>query len=255
MAGGQHPATLAVGDHGQAQLLGGLPRRVLGAAEPDVGAQDEHRPPRRPQQRGDPLDVRRVRGQDVQGRIGWPVRLGLPVDRLERDIEEHRPAVRAQRQPEGLLHRSRDLRRLVLGERGLGDGREQRRMVYFLQAARTPAVVRRASGEQHDRRCVEPGGRDRADRVRDARARGHHGQPGRPGQPCGRLGREHCGLLVPHVYQAQRRVGLDRRVVEREDVPAGQREQRPHAMPPRDFDGVQAAMSGYLHHSKDVTSQ
>ena len=83
MAGGQHPASLAVGDHGQAQFLGGLPRRVLGAAEPDVGAQDEHRPPRGPQQRGDPLHVRRVRDQDVQGLAGRPVRLGLPVDRLE----------------------------------------------------------------------------------------------------------------------------------------------------------------------------
>ena len=39
-----------------------------------------------------------------------------------------------------------------------------------------------------------------------------------PGQLAGRLGREGGGLLVPHVEQAHRRVGLDRAVTDREDV-------------------------------------
>jgi hypothetical protein len=48
---------------------------------------------------------------------------------------------------------------------------------------------------------------------------------------------------MAHVDQPQRRIGLDRRVVEREDVPAGQREHRRHAMLPCDRNRVQAAMA------------
>ncbi len=40
---GQNPAALAIGDHGDAQRLGGLPRRLLGAAEPDIGSEHHDR--------------------------------------------------------------------------------------------------------------------------------------------------------------------------------------------------------------------
>ena len=45
-------------------------------------------------------------------------------------------------------------------------------------------------------------------------------RPGHPGQLAGRLGGERRGLLVAHVEQPHRRLGLDRAVVHREDVGA-----------------------------------
>ncbi len=248
---GQHAAGLPVGDHRQAQFLRRPPGRVLGAAQPHVRAQHQHRPPGRPQQRGDP--VRRPRRRSGRRRRSTrlrpgrgQVRLGLAVDRLERDVEEHRSAVRAHRQPEGLVYRPGHPRRVVLGPGSLGDRREQRRMVHLLQAARAPAVVRRPPGQHHHRRAVEPRGRHRADRVGHARPGGNRGQPRRPGQPRGRLRREDGGLLVPHVHQAQRRVSpfiLDHRVIEREYVPARQREQDRYAVPPGRRHRVRAAMT------------
>ena len=205
----QHAAGLAVGDHRQAQLLRGLPGRVLGAAEPHVGAEHEHRMPGRSEQSGDVIHL--AGGRCWAGRRGTvrpglgQVRLGLAVERLERDVQEHRPAVRAGRQPEGLVHRPGQPRRVVLGPGPLGDRREQRRMIHLLQAARAPAGVGRASGQHHDRGAVEPRGGHRADRVRHAGPGGNHRQPGRSGQPRGGLRREHRGLLVPHVHQAHRR--------------------------------------------------
>ena len=58
----QHAARLAVGDHRQAQCLGCLPGRVLGAAQPDVGAEHEDRMPGRSEQSGDVIHVAGVRG-------------------------------------------------------------------------------------------------------------------------------------------------------------------------------------------------
>ncbi len=66
MAAWQHPASLPVGDHGQAQFLGRPARGILGAAEPHVRPEDEHRPPRRPQQGGDLSDVPRIRRRGLR---------------------------------------------------------------------------------------------------------------------------------------------------------------------------------------------
>ena len=251
----QHPARLPVGHHGQAQFLGRPPRRVLGAAQPHVRAQDQHRPPRHPEQVRDPADVLRIGGyQRHRLRVGH-IRLGLPVARLQRDVEEHRPPVRARGQPEGLIHRCGHLGRLVLGPGPLGDRRQQWRVIDLLQAARTPAVVGRAPGEHHDRGPVEPGRGHRADRVGHAGPRRDRGQPGSTGQPGGRLGREHGGLLVPHVHQWQRRVRVHRRVVEREYVPARQREHRRYAVAAGRRHRLHAAVPRYPCHGSDVTSR
>ena len=53
------------------------------------------------------------------------------------------------------------------------------------------------------------------------------------------------GLLVPHVDQAHRgaSIVLDHRVVEREHVPAGQREHHRYAVPPRGRHRVRTAMT------------
>ena len=235
VAARQHPAGLPVGDHRQPQRLRRRPGVVLGATQPHVRSQHQDRPPGRPQQGGDLVEVRGVgrRGGRRPGRLQG--RLGLAVDRLEGDVEENRAAVRAHRQPEGLVHRGAHLGRIMLGPGALGDGSEQRRMVHLLQAARAPAVVGCAPGQHHHRRAVEPRGGHRADRVGHAGPGGDRGQSRPPSQPRGRLRGEDGGLLVPHVHQSQQGSGpfdFDRRVVEREDVPAGQREQDRYAVPP-----------------------
>ena len=255
VAAGQHAAGLPVGDHRQPQRLRERPGRLLGAAQPHVGPQHQHRPPGLPEQPGDPVDVRGVGSEDRQRLARRQVRLGLAVERLQRDVEEDRPAVRAHRQPEGLVHRTGHPRRVVLGPGALGHRDEQRRMVHLLQAARAPAVVGRAAGQYHHGRAVEPRGCHRADRVGHARPGGDHGQPGRPGQPRGRLGGEDRRLLVPHVQDAHRRVRLDRRVVEREHVPAGQREHDRYTVLPGGRQRVRPAMTREAFHQGDVTSQ
>ena len=53
---GDDAAAHAVGDRRQAGALDELERRVLGAVGPDVGAEDQHRPLGRGEQRGDRLD-------------------------------------------------------------------------------------------------------------------------------------------------------------------------------------------------------
>ena len=240
----KHPSGLAVDDYRQAQFLRGPPGRVLGAAQPHVGAQHQYRPPGRTEQAGDPVHVPFIRRDRRHRALGRQVRLGLTVERLERDVQEHRPAVRARRQPEGLVHRPGQPRRVVLGPGSLGYRREQRRMIHLLQAARAPAIVGSTPGQHDHRGAVEPCGGHRADRVRHARSGRDHGQPGCPGQSRGRLRREHRGLLVPHVHQAHRRACavLDHRVVEREHMPAGQRKHHRYAVPPGGRHRVRAAM-------------
>ena len=61
MAGGQNAAALAVGDHRQPQLLGGLPGGVLGATQPHIRAEHQDRPCAARQQGRDPADVPGIR--------------------------------------------------------------------------------------------------------------------------------------------------------------------------------------------------
>ena len=67
---------------------------------------------------------------------------------------------------------------------------------------------------------------DRADAVRDPRASRESCQSRRASKFARRLGGEHCGLLVSHIDDAHRWLGLDRGVVKREHVCAGECEQR-----------------------------
>ena len=256
MAPGEYPAGLPVGDHGQRECLRALAGGGLGAAEPHVGAEDEHRPPGRPQQGGDGGHVIGLRGRG--GREAAGVRRQVhrlrAEDRLEREVAEHRSPVRGQREPERLVDRPGDPGDRVLGPRPLGDRGEQRHVIHLLQRALAPQVVGRPPAQHDHRGAVEPGPGHRADAVGDAGPGGDHRQPGRPGQPGDALGGEDRGLLVPHVHQPHRRVGLDRPVVEREDVPAGEGEHRRHAVPLRHRDGVRARMSGKRGHQSDVTA-
>ena len=240
VAAWQHAARLAVRDHREPQCLRARPGGDVRAAEPDVGAEHEDGAVRRREQRGDPGHVLGVGlGRREQGSVR-EVYGCLAVDRLQREVDEDRAAVRGRRQAERLVDRGGDVGDGVLGPRALGDRGEQRHVVHLLQRALAPQVVGGAAAEHDDRGAVEPGGGHRAHAVGDPGARRDHGEAGGPGEPRGALGGEHGGLLVPHVDQAHRRVGLDRAVVQREHVPAGEGEHGRHAVPLRDRDGVGA---------------
>ncbi len=224
VAAGHDAAAHAVGDRGQPGLLDEAERGLLGAVGPDVGAEDQDRPGRAGQQPGDPADRVRVRVR-AAGDAGGRRRAGRGVEELVHGhVDEDRAAVRGARGGEGLVHAGQYVGRRVQGPRQLRHRRDDRRLVELLQAAAAPAVGRGAAADDDHGRAGELRLRDRADAVGDARARGEHGEAGNPGQLAGRLGGEGGRLLVAHVEQPHRRVGLDRAVVHREDVRTGQRE-------------------------------
>ena len=250
---GQHAAGLAVRDHREPQALRAGPRGHVRAAQPDVGAEHKNGAARRREQLGDPGHVRGVGlRRHVQGAVG-DVDDPLAEDRLEREVAEHRAPVRGRREQERLVDRRGDRRGGVLGPGPLGDRREQRHVVHLLERAPAPLVVGRPAAEHHEGRAVEPRRRHGAHAVGDARPRGDHGEPGGAGEPAGGLRREYRRLLVPHVDEAQRRIGLDRAVVQRENVPAGQGEHGRHAVPLRDGDGVRSRVPRKRCHPGNVT--
>ena len=255
MTARQYAASLAVGDHRQVQRLRAQPGGDVRAAQPYVRAEHENGAVRRGEQLRDPAHVlgagllRREQGTvgEVHGR--------LAVDRLEREVAEHRAAVRGCRQAEGSIHRGGDAGDGVLRPRALGDRGEQRNVVYLLECALAPQVVGCAAAKHDDRGAVEPRGGHGAHAVRDARAGRDHGESGGSGQARDPFRGEHGGLLVPHVHQAHRRVGLDRAVVKREHVPPGEGEHGRHAVLLRDRDGLGAGVSRKRAHDGDVTRE
>src|SRR5258705_110004 len=70
--------------------------------------------------------------------------------------------------------------------------------------------------------------------------------PGPGGGPGGAPPRNPGRLPVPHVKRPHRRVRLDRAVVEREHVPAGQGEHRAHARAARGGPRVRTAVPGWF---------
>ena len=145
---------------------------------------------------------------------------------------------------ERLVERGADLGGVVDRPRAFGDGGEQRGLVQFLQEALPPAVVGRPAADDHQGGAVEVRGGYAAHPV------GHPwaGGEGRPASPprefADGFGREDRGLLVADVEQAHRRVSFDRTVVDREDVPAGEREEGVYAVVAGDLHGVVAAVAG-----------
>ena len=157
-----------------------------------------------------------------------------------------RAAVRRAGGGERVVHAVEHVAGGVEGAGRLRDRRDDRRLVELLQAAAAPAVGRRATADDDHRRAGELGLGDRAEAVGDARAGGEHGEPGHPGQLAGGLGGERRGLLVAYVEQPHRRVGLDRAVVHREHVRAGQGEHRLDPVGAGDGDGELAGVPAQL---------
>ena len=171
-------------------------------------------------------------------------RRGLVEELVHRDVDEHRPAVRASRRA-GRPRRSPAVtsaavgmvRALLVIEATIGGWSSSWRLPLPQRfcGARPPTTT---IGDPANCACaialtplVTPG------------PGGEHGQPGHPGQLAGRLGGERRGLLVADVEDPHRRVGLDRAVVHREDVGAGQREHGLHAVRPGDGHGQLAGVA------------
>ena len=82
--------------------------------------------------------------------------VGLVEDDLQRDVDEHRPAVRGERggrPPGGSTAGVSAVRHDGLGV--LGDRAHQRQVVDLLQAARAPPELRRPAADHDHRRAVE----------------------------------------------------------------------------------------------------
>ncbi len=249
MPAGQHATgynapRLPVGDHRQPQGLGAVAGGRLGPAKPHVRAEDQDRPPGTGQQPGHLIEPGLGGARSLGTFRRGDLDLALVVNRLQREVQEDRPAPWGSCQRERLVDRGRDLELVMFGPGALGDRGQQRHVVHLLQRAGTPQVVRRPAADHHQGRAVEVSAGHRADAVGDAGTRGDHGQARVAGQPAGGLGGEHGGLLVPHVDQPHRRRALDGRVVEREHVAAGEGEHDVHPVPLGNLDGVVAPMPG-----------
>ena len=163
-------------------------------------------------------------------------------EHVEREVEEHRAAVRGHGRRRRLVH--------LLGRRSplctvpadfVTDG-DDRHVVQLLQRARPPAPLRRPAAEHHERRAVEPGRGDGRHAVGDAGAGREHGQPRRAGQLGVGLGGEGGRLLVagvdhPHALVAGR-------LVERPDMAAVQREHHVDPERPQGGQGLLARVPG-----------
>ncbi len=251
MTGRQDSPALPVGDHGQPEFLRRGARGVLGAPRPHVRAEHQHRSAGRGEQPSDPVDGLGVDGlRDAglrghgRGVDGCLRRAGrLAEQRLQRDVQEDRPPVRSAGQPERLSHGGPYPRGVVFRPGPFRDRGEQRRMIELLETAGAPAVIGCPAAQYHHGGGVEARGGDRTHPVGHPRAGGEHGQTGDAGQPRGRLSGEHRGLLVPDIQQPHRRVRLDRPVVQREHVPAGQGEHRRHPVSTSRGDGPRTPVS------------
>ncbi len=224
---GHDAAPHAVGHDREPGGLGQPAGRHLRAAGPHVATQHEHRSLRVGQQLRYLLDVVRVRIDRERTCTARRHGVGVAVEDVHRQVQEHRAAVRRGRQRECRVDPLPDLVGRPHRAGRLGDRRQQRRLVELLQRARTPAVLRCATAEDHDRAAVVVGRRDSRDPVRHTGPGGQHGQARPAGQLGQALGSEHRGLLVPHVHQPHRcaspssgRAVLapDRGVVQREDM-------------------------------------
>jgi hypothetical protein len=151
---------------------------------------------------------------------------------VEREVDECRAGVRPPRGRPRLVEQPGDLGGGARGRRELDERAHERDVVDLLQRALAPAEGGRAPAEDEHRRVVLLRGGDRAHAVGDPRPRGEraHARLARDLGPA--LGGERGSGLVADVDDVDA-LGAAA-VVDREQVPAGEREQL------RDAVGLQA---------------
>src|SRR5215469_12233549 len=122
---------------------------MLATIKPDIRSQDEDWPARAGKQAGDLVDGVRVglispcgRGRAIEARCPgcWLRVLGAcwaasPIERLQARVQEDRAPVPGAGQRECLVGCSADLAGHMHGPGPLGDRREERRVIEFLEAA------------------------------------------------------------------------------------------------------------------------
>ena len=257
----KQPPTQPGEDRRQVELGDQVDGLLLGEARPHVAGEHDHGRPGGSQDLGGTVEgtgIRNLHGRrdGLLGRCCGP-----EVEEVHRHVEEHRSAVRGQREPERLGCARPDRRRVLQRPGGLRDRTEQRGVVELLQRAGAPARLRCATTDHDHRRTVEQPGRQRRHRVGHARSGSDCGEPGRPVQPAGGLGGEDGGRLVADVEQPYGSVALgglpigcgiepllasDRGVVQREDVRPREGEQGGGAVRLRSGDDVVPAVAGDL---------
>ena len=194
-------------DERHVQKLGQRDRLLAGLGVDDAPARQEERPLRLRQHGHRALDGLRIARR---ARIHRPVGVrrehfrvdGLAVQKIPRNVQEHRPALVGERGPEGVVQHLGDALGLVDLQRELGDGLEHRHQVERLAAIAIDEVARDVAGDHQDRRPALVGQGDAGDEIGRARPGG--------GDAGGRLPRgagiavRHEGgpLLVPGVDEA-----------------------------------------------------
>ena len=113
--------------------------------------------------------------------------------------------------------------------RRLGHRRRHVGLAKLLEAAAAELPGRGVTRQQHHRRFRAERGEQRADRVGVARAAGHQRDAGLAGQAAVGVGHVDGGGLVADVDEIE--IGVERRIEDRHDVVAGEREHAAAAEP------------------------
>ena len=168
----------------------------LAVAPVEVGAGHDHRPlgavAAAPARRSTPSATRLVQRAGSVGPSA--ARLGLHEDEVQREVHEHRPGVRAQRDRERLVDEPGISAVAPAVAASLVTGAHERHVVDLLQRALPPAHRGRAPAEHDHRRVVLHRAGHRAHAVGDARAGGQRGDAGLAGDLRPALGGERRGL-------------------------------------------------------------
>ena len=147
---------------------------------------------------------------------------------VHREVDEGGPGVRRDGRGQRLVDERRDLGRRLGRRRQLGQRPHEGHVVELLQRALAPAHRRGTAAEDEHRRAVLLRRGDRAHPVRHAGAGGQRSHAGLSGDLGPALGGEGGGRLVAHVDEVD--ALLAAAVVDREQMPAGQREELGHAV-------------------------
>ena len=151
------------------------------------------------------------------------------IEQIGRQAHMHRPRPPRRRDADRLGDVAAERDGVLRGPRRLGDRSRHLGLPQFLKSAAAQFPRRGMSRQQHHRRFRAERREQRADRVGVARAAGDQRDAGLAGEASVRVGHVDCGRLMAHMHEIE--ACLDRRVEDRHDVVAGQREHAAAAEP------------------------
>ena len=226
-AAAPHP----VREHGQARALGEAGERVPCPVPVDAAPGHDRRALGGAEERRHAVDRVRRRGGAAACARSRERRVAL-VDRrhqeVDRDLDEDGAGLAGEGHVDRAREVLRDEARLGDGPGALGDGRQERHLVHLLEGAPALQAEGRSPADQEERAPRGVGVRHAGDRVGHAGARHHHGDAEATGEPRPRVRGVRRRLLVTDVDDAD--PVTEAGVVDREDVPAAEREDRGDAL-------------------------